>query len=309
MFAVIGLICHRRPCRQYHHAVGNLLFLPPDSRYQAVGQRTNPPRTDVYLIHDLDLRHRRRWRNQHCWADCRRPRHRCRARRTTNAVTADARQEDGSLAMRPRTVKIWSENSKMVRTTSIPDMNQIVGNSMTWNPDQGCWVESHGGASWDRQLIIARDTPSKARTQAAITGDQTRGQRQPQFCRRRRTRHHQNQPPPAGFFNALKPPTYQEQRYEPEPEPEPTIVATPVAPQPSRGMDCIQTPSLGARLFHRSQDRRLAGHLRHQSGLQHRHHRQPRALAKPPPHITSLALALRYGHQVVILDGKGGGWT
>ena len=307
LFAVIGLILIAVLAASIIMPLANLLFLPPDSRYQAALVSEQIRREQMFtsfmtwiygivvigaisivglivggLITAAVLAYRKR-------------------------RDRDARQEDGSLAVRPRTVKIWSEKlGKMVRTTSIPDMNQIVGNSMTWNPDQGCWIESHGGAGWDRQLIVARDNALKARTQAAITGDQAYGNASRNFADGGARVTIKNQPPPAGFFNALKPPAYQEQRYIQEPAPEPTIEATPVSPPTFKEAWAASKPQ--AWVLGYSTDPKTAGSL---ATFDIKADCNIGIIGSPGTGKTTaayhvLALALRYGHQVVILDGKGG---
>ncbi len=221
----------------------------------------------------------------------------------------DARQEDGSYPLQRRHVNVWSDKlKKMVKTETIADMNQIVGNSMTWHPDIGQWVESHGGAGWDRQLIVARDAQLSRRTQAAVTGDQAYATASRNFADAGSRVSITNKPPPPGFFQSLTPPRYNERQMlpvtnqEPEPEPEPTPIAAPSFKE-AWAMSKPNAWVLGY-----STAKQTAGSLATFNPITDCN---IGIIGAPGTGKTTaayhvIALALRYGYQVAILDGKGG---
>lgn len=212
------------------------------------------------------------------------------------------RQRDGAYPLIKHKVSVYNPSTNRTQKTDtylVP--SSMVGSAATLRHD-GKWDESEGGAGWDRQLTIARDNLGVARVQAGTPGDlaiaaQTANIGTP------RNLTIKNQPAPANWFKDPKAPVYHDDTRQ--------IAGPQEAPQ-------IDIPSFRQAWEESTPDEWVLGISTDPKTPGYRDIFEPMVdsniaivggtgMGKTYSTVYHLiALAIRYGYKVIIIDGKGG---
>lgn len=214
------------------------------------------------------------------------------------------RQRDGAYPLIKHKVSVYNPSTNRTQKTDtylVP--SSMVGSAATLRHD-GKWDESEGGAGWDRQLTIARDNLVVARVQAGTPGDLAIAAQAANIgTPRNLTIKNQAASPSAAWLKDYKPPTYRDDQHQitgPQEAPQIDIPSFRKAWEESTPNEWVlgistdpKTPGYRD-IFEPMVDSNIAivggtGMGKTYSTVYH-----------------LIALAIRYGYKVAILDGKGG---
>jgi hypothetical protein len=213
------------------------------------------------------------------------------------------RQRDGFFALVPHDVSVYDPGTgRKTKTKTYLNPNTMVGSAATLRHD-GKWDESEGGAGWANQLITSRDALGVARVQAGTPGDlavigQTANIGTP------RNLTIKNQPAPANWFKDPKAPVYRDDQRQ---------IANPQENAPQIDMLSFRqaweesTPDQWVIGF--STDPKTPGYRSVFEPMVDANIAIIGGTGMGKTYCTGyeiIALAIRYGYKVAIIDGKGG---